>query len=365
MVPCVEEWRTHVAGVSGRFPPYCRGASIHDAHRSDWVARLPETYDRLRMRNRHRQTAMQRSSDATRSLSLSARLREHLRRKLHNGDREGARHSRMLTKTVPRTDQLPNNVMRCYQNVFRRFLVLVLAAVVSSASILIADDEDELRAERRSHWVLTDSFGERIGEATEIFILRTKTDRRVLLYRGLTGETFIIDEATDYVRGEIATTITDLSRESWIRSTSSLPFRAGTSDEVLRQAQAHPELWLTHDVDLLLETKGASARARLGAKETKDERWRRTSDLRRSLSFSLLEDIDRAADGLFSTAMGEYASDTIVDYLLYREPCATPVKTEKAAPDCKFDRSFGFACTDLQRSRVDEAAELNEVPEFY
>ena len=254
-------------------------------------------------------------------------------------------------------------------------LGLTLSALALGATIVCAQHQpkgkfiDEYSIgdtiELRTHFVLTDGRGTRIGEATKIVQqIGSTSDRVHILFRSASGDELVIEDGIDYTTQRPETRIRTVNGDAWIASRSKLPFTGKTRADMLEEARRNPKLF-EHVSQYELQTNSGTWRIDPEHWE-QPERGRLTKDLRRGLTFELLELIQREADGLLASELATVVRMQIVDFLLYRSTCVpAPPVVNLATPDCTFDRDFGFPCSGKQMARAKESIKLGSTPDKY
>jgi hypothetical protein len=242
----------------------------------------------------------------------------------------------------------------------RRLSVLVIAALLTSVSAQAAETE------RRERLVLKDAKNSIHFEVTRI--VRTSDDRdheiALVLDRGY-GKV-ILERDHSFAKQLVIHRITDPKRETYIESRFGQPFTSTNRADTLEEARQHPEL-VDVPVTMTLSTNGGE----WTGLETNWREWGELREVRRrvraSLSFSLLEAIERMRDSVFATRVGDGFYLLVAKYALYDPPERAPSKLilESAIPDCDFDKSFGYPCSEKQLKRAAASAKENVRPRFY
>jgi len=241
--------------------------------------------------------------------------------------------------------------------------VLALSVVSWLHGSVLADAGS---SELRRHFVMTTTSGAR-GAFTQIVRLPSEQqEQHFLLYESATGERVVIERWTRYPDGEAGIEVRDVSGGSWIRRTYTIPFSGKTRDEFQRKVEQSPQLWAFEDKSaVVVETAGGKWRN--PDLVWKQNRREATSALRRSLSFSLLDEIERiVADGFFLVEAAQSAKEMLVNLLLYQPNCAIESPSVAASqPDCAFDAGLGFPCNADQLRREGESKKAGAEPDSY
>ncbi|HVT02284.1 MAG TPA: hypothetical protein VHL58_02790 [Thermoanaerobaculia bacterium] len=209
---------------------------------------------------------------------------------------------------------------------------------------------EEKPVEMREHRVVIVG-SKSVGEYSSVVRVSPVGDHTFLLFRSNSGDELVLEGGLDCEKQSAEYLIRDLKGTSWIRIRSHLSFTSGTCEETLKEASQNPELMDSYP-HRELETNG-------GRWVVTEKDWvngQLTSQLRHSVSFELLEMIDRATSTILASSRMALWVNGITKYLFYHSGCpASPVETPLAVPSCGFDKSFGFPCGPKQQARVEEA----------
>jgi hypothetical protein len=204
-------------------------------------------------------------------------------------------------------------------------------------------------------------------EVVEVVKMSDEEESTSLLVRdSSTNDRFILKRVRSYTNRDVSWTISDVKNESFIRTSFSLPFTSKTREETLREGREHPNL-TTLPAILMLETNGG----RWDAVDTAWEEWAELRSLRhevrRLMSFHLLEGIERMRDSVLAHQRGSTFMQLVARFALYgtKDEQASALKPVRAMPDCELDSSFGMPCTETQLKQVKEAAAEGRLLEHY
>jgi hypothetical protein len=235
---------------------------------------------------------------------------------------------------------------------------LLIIAITLPLLVETAHAASHQPVEWRSHLTVNDARGNLLyvvtdihqvddaGGATAILVLDKATEQRFLMTRkyDIEGHRSLMQ-------------ISDVSGKKYVRLWYALPSAAKTRDELASELEANPDLFHVADPIVTLETPGSSHTARISELSTEDTRERWLSDLRESLDPAFLEGLERMRSSFFGTSAGELFYSTLAMYMFHGgcSPATTGVKSVAEFPDCRFDKSFGFACSDRQLERITKA----------
>jgi hypothetical protein len=207
--------------------------------------------------------------------------------------------------------------------------------------------------ETRTHHVLTDETGKKIGDATRVLRTSLAIDREYLLYRAVDGDQLVLEEVMSYMTQSTENAIRNIKGDARVAVRYKLPFTGKTRDEIFAEARRNPELWSTNPEQAEIITNGGSFRIT-------DDEFNSPAGLKKRLRqvvpFDLLETIERATSTVLATEFATIVRLQIVDLLVYRSQCAGQAPAvAQSIPDCDFDRQFGFPCSEKQAARVKKA----------
>ncbi|MHB0968517.1 MAG: hypothetical protein ACYC7A_09085 [Thermoanaerobaculia bacterium] len=233
------------------------------------------------------------------------------------------------------------------------------------ASRLHADS----RIEFRRHYVVVTATGAN-GEVTVLKQMVEKAgedeDLDTYLFEASTGDRFIFENNFYYAKSKTELVIRDVRGDSRITATFTLPFPGQRRDEFFAEAFRNVRLF-EYMSGVTIETRGGTwSVSRMELESNGPHRTKLASEIRRTISFELLEMIERAAMSVFATELAAPVRVFLVDALLYRSGCESKnVDANLAMPDCRFDERFGFRCSEKQNDHAKAAIEAGEIPERY
>ena len=229
---------------------------------------------------------------------------------------------------------------------------------------LSASGEEPNTREFRQHYSLQTPDGSAIYDITKIVRLTSAAqgDRHqeaIYLMLDSGHGPLVLTLARSYTDQTSTYTIADTKGRTYVRATFALPFTAKTRQETNEEAKQNPELY---DVPayVTISTNGGE----WTSLSTDADEWstlrRLRHQMRPTVDAYLLEGIERMRGTFFSTEDGSLFHEVVGQYLVYDTTGGEPkssLKKVDAAPDCAFDKSFGYECTDTQLERIRKAAE--------
>lgn len=264
--------------------------------------------------------------------------------------------------------------MNAYMTIGRcvRAMLLLLAPALAAfgddPARTIAVDKSNWHHEKkwRHHFVLEDAKKNVLYEGTEITSLRDAQDENVVVLwdRGA-GRGLRFQRSSDYEKNLSVYSVEELAGGSFFRfEMEPAPFTGRTRDAVLKEARENPKLMEVPDPSLTLVTN-TIRRTVLESQwneEANARQWR--TELRSSLSPSLLESLERLRGGALHTSALMGYTAVLLDFLYHGpvagEGSATLTQTS-VPPDCRFDADMGHPCDEAQAKRVKEAAQAGQV----
>lgn len=246
------------------------------------------------------------------------------------------------------------------------FVHLVALTLVAALAGQGSANAPERSKEFRRHFVAVTKKGTSLYQLTVITELRKDEARHFVLIEDAQGNDYLLSHVWDYSRQESQYELRDLRRKVFVRATHSYPYKSRTREETIAEAKAHPEL--AKDLSLTIETPGTIRTAK--ESEWRDpeaaREWR--SEIRESLDPAFLEALERMRGGLFH---GEPIMDTfcsiVIQFVLHGANCESTelLELRPATPDCLFDASFGYACSDRQKERVADGEAQKKLLDVY
>lgn len=168
----------------------------------------------------------------------------------------------------------------------------------------------------------------------------------------------LMENTYTYADQRVSYQISDVQRKDWVRAWFRMPYTATTRTQTREQSAASPQLGMT-PVLIHLETIGGT----WSGLESELDEWQRLREIRHSIrptiSFYVLEAIERMRGALFSSADASTYEQMIAQYVVFQSDHEAILEVEEvpAPPACDFDKSFGFACSEAQLGRIKAAAE--------
>jgi hypothetical protein len=218
-------------------------------------------------------------------------------------------------------------------------------------------DDEEATVGLRTHYVISDSHGKALGRATVVPRWTEGWNRTVIVFESEQGDRLLLEDRADYESRTTESRVSDWGGDDFIAMRMTLPFSGKTQKEAFAEAEAtRMQIFKLMRDEIELETKSGSWKGSEAAWKG-EARVALTRDLRRSISFELLETIERVADVALAIEPAP-AARMILEYLLYRPVCGSgTIHSVEAVPDCAFDARLGYPCSEKQRERAKKAAE--------
>lgn len=235
--------------------------------------------------------------------------------------------------------------------------VLCLASLLRVPSTLLAE-EKRPAADVRRHFEVIGPSDDILYEATEIVRLTDDTDAMFMLIRDTGHGDFVMRRIWTFENQAIVTRISDVKDRTFVQTTGTMPFQSKTRLETLAEGRRNPRL-MDVPVVFQMETNGGRwDSVETDLKETAVLR-RLRHDLRQTMDFFLLEAIERMRGSFLGVAEGEAYFPMLADYVIYdldpEDNEKAGIKTRDAMPNCSFDQSFGFPCSEKQKERAGKA----------
>jgi hypothetical protein len=133
-----------------------------------------------------------------------------------------------------------------------------------------------------------------------------------------------------------------------------------------QEAHLHPELDNAPTI-VTLDTNGGKWEAVETEWQTTDRLHQLRTEVRRSMNPTLLEGIERMRSMALGTDEIEPLAKMVTTYIVHGAEGEINVSLvdTTAAPDCEFDKSFGYACSDRSLERIKKAAEQHRPIQEY
>lgn len=244
----------------------------------------------------------------------------------------------------------------------RRYLLAMLAV----AGTLLFRSETHA-AEWRKHWEALDPKTGIAYEMTEITMLPDESQdiMYVLLEDSVSGDRLIIRHTMDYFKHEASMEVTDVQTKEWFRASIPLPYKSISRREVVAELKANPALRQQSVDSITISCNGVEATASEAdwlSYKTRELR----SNVRRAASALFLERLERLRVVVTPDSPLHHLCTSVLRYVLYNERCATPVvRTTTAPPNCDFDGSFKFSCSQKQKEKIARALKDNQKLDTY
>jgi hypothetical protein len=213
--------------------------------------------------------------------------------------------------------------------------------------------------EVREHYKITSTVSGDDFAVTEIQWLSEARDKTVTLVEAHDGSKYVYRWEWDYEHQVTTCEFGEAGSDNNIKLTSWKPFNATARATTIAEARKNPAMM---SADFRFEIVVGKDPVVIGMmsfwKDVPTQRqWR--SSVRQALSSSFLERMEMLdSTGLFALPSLGAVRVNLVSLVLYRTYCAAPERlTENpAVPDCRFDKSFGFGCSETQEARAKLAA---------
>jgi hypothetical protein len=194
------------------------------------------------------------------------------------------------------------------------------------------------------------------GGSTELLILDKTTDQR-----------FVMTSKYDIEHHRSVMQISDVTGKKYLRRSYALPSAAKTRDELSAESERNPQVFELADSLITIETPASSYTAHESELSGNARNGRWVSDLRESLDPAFLEALERMRESLFGTTTAERFYSTLAKFVFHGgcSPDAATAKVVAETPDCSFDKSFGFPCSDRQVERIRKAEEEKTTLDHY
>jgi hypothetical protein len=214
--------------------------------------------------------------------------------------------------------------------------------------------------EIRNHFRVGGADGANLYVITEIIRLSDDLNESHLLIRDEGHGDFVMKSVWAFQTQEITHRLSDLKDRNFVQSTSKMPFTSKTRVETLAEARQNPMLVDT-PAAVRIETNGGVWE---GIHTDWDEYGRLRQfrhDLRQTIDPFLLEAMERMRGTVFTGVSGlpDAFYARVARFVVYDQRSdETPVSVKQAelTPDCQFDESFGYPCSEKQLERVRQAA---------
>jgi len=251
-------------------------------------------------------------------------------------------------------------------------LALLLTAICATS--IGAETSQSPVTEFRRHFRLVDRDKAPYYEATVVVRTSEEKDEKYVLIRDEGHGDFILSGVWTFGDQRSISRLSDVKGRTYLQATYQYALTSKKRTDSLAEGQANPAL-LDVPAIFTLETNG-------GRWEGLHRDWdsaARLRDFRRqvrqTVDFSLLEAIERMRNTMFSTEEGSFFHAMVCKFALYElgmenddgngEATSAAAQEEASAPDCDFDKRFGFPCTEKQLARVRKAADEQRLLDRY
>lgn len=230
-----------------------------------------------------------------------------------------------------------------------------------------ADINPKPPSEIRRHFGITGPTGNVLYEVTEIIRVSDTVDSSYLLVRDEGHNDLVMRNAWTFADQKVVSRISDVKDRTFVQVSYTMPFQSKTRLKTLEEARTNRQLQQLPSI-LRFETNGGEW---AGVETDWDEHVqirRLRHDMRQTIDFSLLESIERMRGTLLSTPDGEKFFPLLVRFIVYdsgTDSAQEGLKTRDEKPDCGFDASFGYPCSEKQKERVAKAAKSDTLLKRY
>lgn len=239
----------------------------------------------------------------------------------------------------------------------RRILLLALSAL-SLARPVTADEPSTIR-ETRKHFQVRGTEDTLLYDVTQIVRIGDEVQEKHLLIQDHNYGKVVIRWVWSYKEQVIIHRLSDLSDRAFIQHNYKTPFTSKTRLETMAESHANPLVSTTPGF-FKIETNG-------GEFEGIHTEWTEHGTLRairNSLRLAtdrfLLDAIERMRGSFAVTDQGSNFYQTVGRFLVYDNASdsavSIPVEPVHGKPDCDFDDSFGYPCSEKQLARLEKAA---------
>ncbi len=253
------------------------------------------------------------------------------------------------------------------------FCTLALASFLAAPGVFAQVVErsnpvnDGKPIEWRTHYEARDPKSGVAYKMTEITQLPNETEDRhyTLVEDAASRERLIVKYSMNFFDHEVVVEVTDLDTRETASASSPVPYKSITRSGALDEIHKNPVLRNWRVPSITVNVNGVKETASEGEWLSKSIRDKRSA-LRKAASPQFLERLERLRSvGTPDSPLFPVCSNILL-YLLYNETCKTPdVHTENAQPDCAFDSSFRFDCSQKSKDRIAKAKENGEKIERY
>jgi hypothetical protein len=212
----------------------------------------------------------------------------------------------------------------------------------------------------RRHTALRAADGTALYLITDIIRPEAEVSEHTILIEDQTlHERFIYRSRTDLPKHLAMCEISDVAGKKFVRRSYPfvVPSAATTLPGVIADLHANPKLYETVEAVLTFETPSFSEK--VTDRALKDAKTRQTliSNIRESLDPHFLESLELMRYRGFGASHAAWAIKATVDEFLFHGEYVGAEKAHETeeAPDCGFDKAFGFACSEAQLEKIEKA----------
>ena len=221
--------------------------------------------------------------------------------------------------------------------------------------------------ETRQHFALkAESFGLSYSITKIVQTPNETEDRDIYLIEDrVSGDRLVVTDRRDFLNQTREVEVVDTDSKEKVISIIQFPYKSATRIDTLEEMRAERKAGIPlKNLPITIEMNGVSVTA--GNDEwTSDKARDHRSKIRRAASNTFMERLERLRPIL--GARGELGTVCrfLIALILNHEACRGPVTFEPAKPDCQFDASFRYGCSEAQKRRVAAAKSGDKVLTTY
>jgi hypothetical protein len=238
--------------------------------------------------------------------------------------------------------------------------VLIVAVLASGAG-------EAQTSERRQHFAVNDQASGLAYRITKIDQTPNETEtREIFLVEDVAvGDRFIVTDRRDYLNQTREVEVADVELKEKAIATIQFPFKSATRVDTIDEMRAAKKAGtLPQNLPVTIDINGVSVAAS-ETEWTSDRSRDNRSKVRRAASSAFLDRLERLRPILGSHGELSNVCRFLLALVLNHEPCRGPVKFDVAQPDCEFDSSFRYGCSDAQKRRIAKARQSEKVLTSY
>jgi hypothetical protein len=224
----------------------------------------------------------------------------------------------------------------------------------------LAQEEKIRVAEMRQHTQIVAKSGAVLYTMTKINRFSEEKDETILLIRDEGYGELIVRDVMSYEKHFSSHRISDLENRAFLQHSFPMQLGAKSRSETLKLGR-DPEAIVWPEVILKIETNGGVWER--NEKELRDEANMRPfrREIRPTMNSFVLEALERMRGTLLGADPGDLGFQDFANLVLYGidKEAVSPsdAKVVETVPDCAFDESFGYPCTESQLARIAKAAD--------